>query len=150
MHCVKRNVLNKLCTVCYNGRAVQHSDKSSIAQYCAISTVLKVVCYKDSADQQSTKTSCLAQCCLTRCCLAQFQYHSANTLFWRKLQYVAKYALFVLFFSLQFVSVLFFTLFPSLQLTQYLPFLHLPMQYLPVFQFVFLFLFIIFLEPLPS
>ena len=30
--------------------------------------------------------------------LTQCQYHSANTLFWRKLRFVAKYAFFVLFF----------------------------------------------------
>ena len=108
-------VLNKLC---YNGCAVQHSDKSSMAQcpyHCAISTVLKVLCYKDSADQQSTKCSVLiAKCCIAQCCLAQFQQNSANTQFWLNLQHVAKYVLFVLFFSQHFVSVLFFTLFPYL------------------------------------
>ena len=40
------------------------------------------------------------------------------TLFWRELKYVTKYAFFVLFCWLKYLSVLFFTFFPSLKSSQ--------------------------------
>ena len=86
-------------------------SKALCNQHCTVNIVKIALCY----EHHGIRILLLGQCCL-QCAIATWLNSGEFTLFQRKLQYVAKYASFVLFFGTKYSSVLLFTLFTSLEI----------------------------------